>query len=184
MCAGLRDALAMGWRLNMILDGRAGPGLLDSYTTERKEHAKHYISFSQELGNIICISDEAEAAERDTRMIAELAGRNGRPVPTDICHLGPGAWSDGSAHAGELSVQGVVDYRGRRDRFDQAVGRGWVVIGHDVDPLQALTEAQRAQLAALEGSASSSARPAAAPRSSTPTAPMPAGWARSTRAMC
>lgn len=151
MCAGLRDALAMGWRLNMILDGRAGPGLLDSYTTERKEHAKHYISFSQELGNIICISDEAEAAERDTRMIAELAGRNGRPVPTDICHLGPGAWSDGSAHAGELSVQGVVDYRGRRDRFDQAVGRGWVVIGHDADPLQALTEAQRAQLAALEG---------------------------------
>lgn len=151
MCAGLRDALAMGWRLNMILEGKADLGLLDSYTTERKEHAKHYITFSQDLGNIICIADEAEAAARDTRMIADLAARNGKPVPTDICHLGPGAWSDGSAHAGELSVQGVVEYQGRRGRFDQAVGHGWVVMGQDADPLAALTSAQRAQLAALEG---------------------------------
>lgn len=84
----------------MILEGKAGPGLLDSYTTERKEHAKYYITFSQEFGNIICIADEAEAAARDTRMTAELAERKRKPVPTDICHLGPGAWSQGSAPRG------------------------------------------------------------------------------------
>lgn len=151
MCAGVRDAFALGWRLNAILEGKMGIEVLESYTTERLEHAKHYIHFSQELGKIICIADAQQAAERDVRMKAELAARNNQPVPTDICQLGQGAWCADSAHAGELSVQGVVEAHGRRDRFDQAVGRGWVMIGLDVDPAAALTDAQREQLALLNG---------------------------------
>jgi 3-(3-hydroxy-phenyl)propionate hydroxylase len=112
---------------------------------------KHYINFSQELGKIICISDEKEAAERDEKMKADLAKRNNEPVPTDICHLGHGAWCADSAHAGELSVQGVVEVNGRRDRLDQAVGHGWMLIGLGADPAAALTEEQREQLARLDG---------------------------------
>ena len=151
MCAGVRDAVAMAWRLNGILEGRFGLDVLDSYTSERIEHAKHYINFSQELGQIICIADDKVAAERDARMIADLAARGGTPVPTDICQLGRGAWCEDSAHAGELSVQGVVQAGDKRDRFDQVVGQGWVLLGHDADPLAALTDAQRRQFAALEG---------------------------------
>lgn len=151
MCAGLRDAVALGWRLNAILENKSDPELLDSYTTERLEHAKHYITFSQELGKIICITDEKEAAERDARMKADLAARNNKPVPTDVCQLGRGAWCADAAHAGELSVQGVVEAKGRRNRFDQAVGQGWVLMGLDLDPAAALTEEQRQQLAMLEG---------------------------------
>lgn len=151
MCAGVRDAVAMAWRLNGILEGRMGLGVLDSYTSERIEHAKHYINFSQELGQIICIADEAAAAERDARMIAALAESAGKPVPTDICQLGKGAWCADSAHAGELSAQGRVKANGLDDRFDQAVGQGWVLIGYDADPADALTPAQAAQLAALDG---------------------------------
>lgn len=151
MCAGLRDAFALGWRLNAILEGKLSAAVLDSYTTERLEHAKHYIEFSQELGKIICIADEKEAAERDVKMKADLKARNNQPVPTDVCHLGPGAWSAESAHAGELSVQGVVDVNGTRDRFDQAVGHGWFVIGLDADPAHALGPERLEQLALLEG---------------------------------
>jgi resorcinol 4-hydroxylase (NADPH) len=151
MCAGVRDAVALGWRLNGLLEGKLGLDVLHSYTSERLEHAKHYIGFSQELGKIICISDEKEAAERDARMKAELAARNNAPVPTDICQLGAGAWCADAAHAGELSVQGVVEANGKRDRFDQAVGQGWVVIGLDTDPADALSAEQREQLAQLEG---------------------------------
>lgn len=151
MCAGVRDAVAMAWRLNGILEGRFGTAILDSYTSERIEHAKHYIGFSQELGQIICIADEQVAAERDERMIADLAARGGQPVPTDICHLGPGVWCDESAHAGELSVQGIVAAQGRRGRFDQVVGQGWVLFGYEADPAAALTEAQRAAFSRIEG---------------------------------
>lgn len=153
MCAGLRDAFALGWRLNAILEGKIGIDALNSYTTERKEHAKHYINFSQELGRIICISDAEQAAERDRVMKAELAARNFTPVPTDICQLGPGAWCDDTAHAGELSVQGVVEAKGKCDRFDQAVGFGWMVLGLGADPAQALTADQQVQLADLGGQA-------------------------------
>lgn len=151
MCAGIRDAVAMAWRLNGILEGRFGLDVLDSYTSERIAHARHYIDFSQELGQIICIADETTAADRDARMIADLAARGGTPVPTDICQLGQGAWCADSPHAGELSVQGVVERDGRKGRFDQVVGQGWVLLGHGVDPLAALTETQRRQLAGLEG---------------------------------
>lgn len=151
MCAGVRDAVAMAWRLNGILEGKFGPEVLDSYTSERVEHAKHYIGFSQELGQIICIADDTVAAERDARMIADLAARGGVPVPTDICQLGAGAWCEESAHAGELSVQGVVAAGGKRGRFDQVVGQGWVLLGYEADPVAALTEAQRAEFAALDG---------------------------------
>jgi 2-polyprenyl-6-methoxyphenol hydroxylase-like FAD-dependent oxidoreductase len=151
MCAGVRDAVAMAWRLNGILEGKLSLDVLDSYTSERIEHAKHYINFSQELGQIICIADDKVAAERDARMISDLAARGGTPVPTDICQLGRGAWCKDSAHAGELSVQGVVQAGDRRDRFDQVVGQGWVLLGHDADPLAALTDGQRRQFAALDG---------------------------------
>lgn len=151
MCAGVRDAVAMAWRLNGILEGKFGLDILDSYTSERIEHAKHYINFSQELGQIICIADDAAAAERDAKMIAGLAASAGKPVPTDICQLGQGAWCDESAHAGELSVQGVVEADGKRGRFDQVAGQGWVLLGYDADPSDALTQAQRRQFAALEG---------------------------------
>lgn len=99
----------------------------------------------------ICISDPEEAAERDRRMKAGLKARNFKPVPTDICQLGPGAWCEDTPHAGELSVQGVVETRGKRDRFDQAVGYGWMVIGLDVDPGAALLPDQLAELAFLGG---------------------------------
>ncbi|KAF1049551.1 bifunctional 3-(3-hydroxy-phenyl)propionate/3-hydroxycinnamic acid hydroxylase MhpA [Xylophilus sp.] len=151
MCAGLRDALALGWRLNGILAGRLGQEVLGSYTTERLAHARHYIDFSQELGKIICIADEREAAERDARMKADLAARGHRPVPTDVCQLGPGIWSADAPHAGELSAQGIVEANGRRDRFDQAVGYGWIVLALDADPAEALTAGQHAQFARLEG---------------------------------
>ncbi|MDR2334535.1 MAG: bifunctional 3-(3-hydroxy-phenyl)propionate/3-hydroxycinnamic acid hydroxylase [Burkholderiaceae bacterium] len=151
MCAGVRDAVALGWRLNAILEGRMDVEVLDSYTTERVEHAKHYIDFSQELGKIICIHEEEQAAERDVRMKAELAARNNAPVPTDICRLGEGAWCKEAAHAGELSVQGFVEANGKHDRFDQAVRHGWLLIALDTDPDSALTAFQHKQLAHLDG---------------------------------
>jgi 2-polyprenyl-6-methoxyphenol hydroxylase-like FAD-dependent oxidoreductase len=151
MCAGLRDSVALAWRLDLILNGKAGDALLDSYGEERKGHVRHYIDFSMELGKIICIADPEEAAARDRRMIAEHAASHGVPVDTDIASLGPGLWLTGAAHAGELSVQGIVEANGRRGRFDDVVGRGWTVMGRGTPPEEMLTAAQLQQLESLGG---------------------------------
>ena len=96
-------------------------------------------------------SRNAEGAKRDAAMIADLDARGGTPVPTDICQLGAGIWCSDSPHAGELSVQGVVEANGQRGRFDQVVGQGWVLLGFESDPAAALTKAQQAQFAQIDG---------------------------------
>jgi resorcinol 4-hydroxylase (NADPH) len=151
MCAGLRDSVALAWRLDLILTGLASDALLDSYGEERKVHVKHYIDFSMELGKIICVADPEKAAERDRRMMADLAASDGTPVDTDIASLGPGVWLQGSPHAGELSVQGIVEADGRRGRFDDVAGRGWIVLGRGTSPAEMLTQHQTGQLESLGG---------------------------------
>ncbi|MEM8750152.1 MAG: bifunctional 3-(3-hydroxy-phenyl)propionate/3-hydroxycinnamic acid hydroxylase [Pseudomonadota bacterium] len=150
MCTGLRDAVALGWRLNAILDGTMGDGVLGSYESERLHHARHYIDFSQELGNIICIADPKEAADRDKRMKAELTARNYEPASGHQVQLGAGAWLEGTQGAGELSMQGFVSFDGQQGRFDQVVGTGWKVIGYDRDPEQFLDKQAGAILRTLD----------------------------------
>lgn len=151
MCAGFRDAVALSWRLNAIVEGKLDDAVLDSYESERIHHAKHYIDFSQQLGNIICITDPQEAAERDSTMKAELAARNHEPITGDLVHLGTGIWCEDAVGAGELSTQGFVEVSGKRDRFDQAVGQEWMVVGFNVDPVDALSTQQLQSLTFLNG---------------------------------
>ncbi|MGR3500932.1 bifunctional 3-(3-hydroxy-phenyl)propionate/3-hydroxycinnamic acid hydroxylase MhpA [Pseudaestuariivita sp.] len=131
MCAGLRDAVALAWRLRGMLDGTLGPQVLQSYESERIAHAKHYIQFSQDLGDIICIADPQKAEARDARMKADLAARDFEPITGDLVKLGPGLWCAETPDAGALSPQGRVRFEGREDRFDQAVGQGWMLLGLD-----------------------------------------------------
>ena len=152
MCAGLRDAVALGWRIDAILSGTLPQDVLQSYETERIAHAQHYIQFSQDLGDIICITDEAAAASRDTRMIAELASRHFEPITGDLVKLGHGIWCADNTGAGELSPQGVVQYGEKIDRFDQAVGQGWIVLAIEQSTDELLTQKQLDKLASLSGS--------------------------------
>ena len=152
MCAGLRDAVALGWRLNAILDGLVPQNVLESYESERIAHVQHYIKFSQDLGEIICIADDAAASARDKRMMAELAERNYEPITGDLVKLGPGIWCREINGAGELSPQGVVKYRGTKDRFDQAVGQGWFILAIEQTSDGLLTHDQLAKLESLKGS--------------------------------
>ena len=151
MCAGLRDSVGLGWRLNAILDGLFSVDILQSYESERIEHAKHYIRFSQDLGDIICIADPEKAAERDARMMADLAARDHTPITGDLVKLGLGVWCEDSPSAGELSPQGIVRFNGKQDRFDQAVGQGWMVLALDRPTEGVLSEAHTAVLSQLGG---------------------------------
>jgi 3-(3-hydroxy-phenyl)propionate hydroxylase len=89
--AGLLDTLALGWRLNFILERRVCNHVLECYTSECNEHAIHYIELSQQPGQIICVTDPEKAAKRDRKMKADPKVRNDKLVSTDVCSLGPGA---------------------------------------------------------------------------------------------
>ncbi len=62
MCAGIRDAWNLSWKLGALLRHQAGPALLETYTTGRKLHVRPSSTRRSYLGRIICIADPAEAA--------------------------------------------------------------------------------------------------------------------------
>ncbi|MCS5722927.1 bifunctional 3-(3-hydroxy-phenyl)propionate/3-hydroxycinnamic acid hydroxylase [Herbiconiux sp. CPCC 203407] len=154
MCAGLRDVVNLVWRLDRVLQGAADEALLDEWSDERREQAKWYIEFSVGLGEVICISDPAEAALRDARMKAEYAVQSKvGPVPTHDALLGAGTWIADDPLAGRTSIQGRVAFRGRTGRFDDVVGRdAWFLLStvpHGAD----LDDRRRELLDAMGGSA-------------------------------
>ncbi len=53
MCAGVRDASVLGWRLDLVLRGQATEQLLDTYESERRAHVRHIINGAMFLGSLI-----------------------------------------------------------------------------------------------------------------------------------
>lgn len=141
MCAGLRDAINLAWKLDLILAGRADDGLLDTYGPERAPHVRHFIMFSMALGRVICVPDPEAAAERDREMMAAIEDPSLAPPPADPPRLGgPGILTDDSA-AGLLSIQSRVSHQGREGLFDDLLGYGWFVLSRRPLP-QLSTDAQ------------------------------------------
>lgn len=121
MCAGIRDAAALAWRLDGVLDGRLSTSVLDSYGPERLAHVRTFIDRSVLLGSMVCITDPAEAAMRDELL---AAGPPPDAPPLDAPPLlGPGLSVEGSAGAADLLPQGNVTGGGRTGLFDDVVGR-------------------------------------------------------------
>ena len=122
MCAGIRDAANLAWKLDVALCGQASDGLLDTYAQERLPSARHAIELSIELGKVICVPDPAEAAARDASM-APLVGVEPTEVPP-LPGITDGIIDAASPHAGALFPQGTVGGR----RFDDVHGAGWRLV--------------------------------------------------------
>lgn len=72
MCQGIRDAANLAWKLQAVLGGQCGDGLLDSYQAERRPHVMATTETAKALGQIICEQDEDRARARDARMLAQF----------------------------------------------------------------------------------------------------------------
>jgi 2-polyprenyl-6-methoxyphenol hydroxylase-like FAD-dependent oxidoreductase len=139
LCAGLRDAANLAWKLDAVLAGSAPAALLDTYQRERDPQVAAEIDFSIELGRIICVSDPAAAALRDEEMAA--AARVSGPLALPPAPpMGEGVFRSGDPGAGLPSPQGMVALDGRIGRFDDVSGAGgrWVLLGWQDDPRLAL----------------------------------------------
>jgi flavoprotein hydroxylase len=126
MCAGLRDAVNLAWKLDVALDHPVSEGLLDTYDVERIPQAAAVIELAAELGRVICIPDHDQARARDEQMVSLVppAGRSPAPAMPGIAG---GLLSDTSA-AGELFVQGVVRTDRGEGLLDDVIGSGWHLI--------------------------------------------------------
>jgi 3-(3-hydroxy-phenyl)propionate hydroxylase len=132
--SGMRDAINLAWRLDLVLSGVLDESFLDLYEAERAPHVDRLLAGSVELGKIACERDPVKAAERD----AFYLEGEGRPSPIDI-PLDSGLLRRGDAPMnGEMSLQATVESGARRGRFDDIVGRGFVLAAWERDPTAGL----------------------------------------------
>lgn len=61
MCAGIRDAANLAWKLALCVKGTADHRILDSYQEERAPHARSFIETAMRLGGLINALDKESA---------------------------------------------------------------------------------------------------------------------------
>jgi 2-polyprenyl-6-methoxyphenol hydroxylase-like FAD-dependent oxidoreductase len=127
MCTGIRDAANLAWKLDLVLTGRAGTGLLATYDEECRPNAVAAVEFSIELGKVICVPDPTEATARDDAMAAAVTDEVSEVA--DPPAIASGLVHAESKRAGELFPQ--ADLNGRW--FDDVHGAGWRFVTVDPD---------------------------------------------------
>jgi resorcinol 4-hydroxylase (NADPH) len=120
MNSGLRDAMAVTWRLDLILRGRAPDSLLDSYGPERIGHVRQIVEQAVAMGRMICITDPVDAEARNARLRAAEAQQLPE-IRRVEWRLGEGHWLGSDPNAGYLGVQARVETDGRLGLLDDVV---------------------------------------------------------------
>ena len=138
LCAGVRDAANLAWKLAAVIKGEASDALLDSYTAERRPHVKAVIELALMMGRTVCILDPAAAAARDAHMLAERT-RFVEETPGQGFAFPPlksQAILAGAPAAGELFIQPWSEGR----KWDDVAGDGaWLIARQSVAPAPGLT---------------------------------------------
>ncbi|WP_371345726.1 bifunctional 3-(3-hydroxy-phenyl)propionate/3-hydroxycinnamic acid hydroxylase [Ancylobacter sp. IITR112] len=147
MCAGLRDAWNLSWKLDRVLRGASPESLLDSYEAERSPHVEAVIRISMGLGKVVCLPDPEAARQRDE---AFFAGQVPPPPPFPPLVAGIIDGPSRVAGAGLLSPHDELESAGGRVRLDMAAADGFVLVSRMPVDHPAL-ERQRIATVILDG---------------------------------
>ena len=132
MCAGIRDAANLAWKLERCCRGPGGASLLDTYQSERKPNVVAYIETAMKLGALIDL-----AGSKGPSALGLQTDRGvfdtGRMIPV----LGPGLGRDKDPLRGRLFPQIVLRDGTRLD--DRIGGRPFLVVDGEVGSLPGWT---------------------------------------------
>lgn len=121
MCAGMRDAANLAWKLAAIVKDGASESLLDTYESERLPHVRTFIDLAVKLGAVLQETDRAAAAARD-RQFEAGAEMFDFPQP----QLGSGCRIDAPPPVGTIFPQPrLADGR----LMDEAIGQRFAILG-------------------------------------------------------
>ena len=108
MCAGIRDASNLAWKLAAVIRGEASEDLLNTYESEREPHAREFVSTAVRLGQVIQTTSPDVLRQRDQEFAQTQFFSTPQPA------LGPGAHA-GGALGGRLIPQAVCADGSRTD---------------------------------------------------------------------
>lgn len=158
--SGIRDAYNLGWKLDMVLRGRCGDSVLDSYERERRDHAQSMIDGSVLLKDIVSMTNPVGTVFRNAVMMltykvpfinrwVQKGAFKPAPIYKRGAYLGlPRRGFKGPE--GALSPQPEVRFfDGQRRLLDDLLGDGFALVGYKVDPRSHLSASALQHLALL-----------------------------------
>ena len=154
--SGIRDATNLSWKLGMVVRGQASAEILDSYETERREHAKAMIDLSVTAGRIFAPTNRFVAWLRDRVALALNAippvkryfvQMRFKPMPrfTRGIVLSDAKGQPEGRATGRLFPQPKVLLGGKGAlRLDDAIGLRFAILSWGSDPQTQLSAEMRA----------------------------------------
>ena len=155
----MRDAFNLAWKLAMVVKGKAGDALLDTYQQERRDHAKAMIDLSVTAGNVLAPAKRWHGTVRDglswllnyippvKRYFLEMRFK---PMPQ---YREGALLMNGTAKrspVGKMFIQPkVTRENGEVVRLDVVIGAKFAVIAWGCNPRWGMSESQIAQWRAL-----------------------------------
>ncbi len=157
--SGMRDAFNLAWKLALVVNGKAGERLLDTYQQERRDHAKAMIDLSVTAGNVLAPAKRWHGNVRDgiswllnyippvKRYFLEMRFK---PMP----QYREGALvmdaSVKNSPVGKMFIQPKVTREsGEVTLLDDVIGANFAIIGWGCNPLWGMSEQQIARWRAL-----------------------------------
>jgi 3-(3-hydroxy-phenyl)propionate hydroxylase len=150
MNSGIRDATNLAWKLAFVLRGSAGDGLLDTYDSERREHAATMVNFATRMGQMYIPRSRATERLRDVafRGAQKIPGARDyilqmkyKPMPRYTRGaVVPYAGTSPDVPLGRMFIQPAVENAdGARIMLDDALGSSFALLGLHVDPSSGLS---------------------------------------------
>jgi 3-(3-hydroxy-phenyl)propionate hydroxylase len=100
LCAGMRDAGNLAWKLARVLRGQNNDSLLDTYQSERAPHVREYIELAVRLGGLINTKAMEAAVPGSV-----LNGGETAQMTSIKPRLGPGFAAGWNGPAGDIAPQ-------------------------------------------------------------------------------
>lgn len=155
--AGLRDVGNLAWKLAGVVNGTLHPGVIGSYESERRDHAKAMIDLADTFGAMLMPTNRLVAFLRDRFLgLARYAPglkdyilqMRFKPMPSYTRGVVlPGAPGDA---VGRMIAQPDIETAdGVRRKLDDVLGPWFSIVGWQCDPQACLSDDDRAYWAAL-----------------------------------
>jgi 3-(3-hydroxy-phenyl)propionate hydroxylase len=142
MCAGIRDAANLAWKLALVLDGRADDRILDTYEAERRPHTRRVVQLAIAIGWLMTggSTRTARARRAALRLATRLPGAEDRIVNTAWPAFAAGPLvrrGRRGSPAGELCPQPRVRHQGEDVPLDRLLGPGFAIVHRGADRIGA-----------------------------------------------
>lgn len=154
--AGLRDVGNLAWKLAGIVRGALHPGVILTYESERRDHAKAMIDLADTFGAMLMPTNRLVAFVRD-RVLGLVRFAPGlkdyilqmrfKPMPSYTRGI---VLPGGSDAVGRMIVQPDVETAdGVRRKLDDVLGPWFSIVGWQCDPQACLSDDDRAYWTSL-----------------------------------